>query len=70
MISTITDTCPYDCRLPVNLPNEFSGKRVKITIEVVEPEPMGEVPTEPDEVVTDSEEVSVIDSKKVAGKKQ
>lgn len=35
----IDDICPYDCRLPVNLPNEFSAKHVRITIEVIEPVP-------------------------------
>jgi hypothetical protein len=39
----IYDVCPYDCRLPVNLPNEVSSKNVKITIEVVEPD---QVPAE------------------------
>ena len=35
--AVIIDKCPYDCRLPVNLPNEFSAKKVRITIEVIEP---------------------------------
>jgi hypothetical protein len=62
MISTITDTCPYDCRLPVNLPNEFSGKQVKITIETIEPETVVEVPVE-------TEEVLPLENKKATGKK-
>lgn len=37
MKAVITDLCPFDCRLPVNLPNEFAGKNVQITIEIVEP---------------------------------
>jgi len=39
----IEDVCPYDCRLPVNLPGEFSMKPVRITIEVIEPKPVVEV---------------------------
>jgi hypothetical protein len=39
----IEDVCPYDCRLPVNLPDEFSMKHVRITIEVIEPNPVVEV---------------------------
>jgi hypothetical protein len=41
--AVIEDICPYDCRLPVNLPNEFSAKPVRITIEVIEPKPVVEV---------------------------
>jgi hypothetical protein len=41
--AVIEDVCPYDCRLPVNLPNEFSMKPVRITIEVIEPTPVVEV---------------------------
>jgi len=47
----IEDICPYDCRLPVNLPNEFSAKKVRITIEVIEP-----VPAEAVEVAEVAEE--------------
>jgi hypothetical protein len=43
MPTIIYDVCPYDCRLPVNLPNEFSAKNVKITIEAVKPD---QVPAE------------------------
>ena len=35
----IEDICPYDCRLPVNLPSAFASKKVRITIEVIEPVP-------------------------------
>lgn len=38
MPAIIYDVCPYDCRLPINLPPAFSAKNVKITIEVVEPD--------------------------------
>jgi hypothetical protein len=41
--AVITDICPYNCYLPVNLPNEFSMKSVRITIEVIEPTPDVEV---------------------------
>ena len=49
--AVIIDKCPYDCRLPVNLPNAFSGQQVRITIEVIEP-----VPNEVVEVVEVEEE--------------